>query len=107
MGFDSGMDKVVHAGAYLGLGVALAWGRFWTASRVPTLVLVLAGIGYGVIVEWYQVLVPGREADFLDGVANAVGVFAGYYVFSMIVPGSRKRDRASEQETTSSSMAQT
>jgi VanZ family protein len=107
VGLATGMDKVVHAGAYLVLGLALAWGRFWTASKVPVSTLVLAGVIYGVLVESYQVLVPGREAEVMDGFANALGVLVGYFAFRKIVPGPWKRDRASEQGTTTSSMAET
>ena len=107
VGLATGTDKVVHAGAYLVLGLALAWGKFWTASKVPVSTLVLAGVISGVIVESYQVLVPGREAEVMDGFANALGVLVGYFIFSKIVPGLRKRDRASEQGTTTSSIAKT
>ncbi len=107
VGLASGMDKVVHAGAYLMLGLALAWGRMWTSSNVPVATLVLAGVIYGVVVESYQVFVSGREAELMDGLANALGVLVGYVVFSSIVPGLRKRDQASEQGTNESSMAQT
>lgn len=107
VGLASGMDKLVHAGAYLMLGLALAWGRMWTSSNVPVSTLVLAGVIYGVVVESYQVFVSGREAELMDGLANALGVLVGYIVFSSIVPGLRKRDQASEQGTNESSMAQT
>ena len=89
------------------LGLALAWGRMWTSSNVPVATLVLAGVIYGVVVESYQVFVSGREAELMDGLANALGVLVGYVVFSSIVPGLRKRDQASEQGTNESSMAQT
>ena len=107
VGLATGTDKVVHVNAYIVLGLALAWGRFWTASKVPVSTLVLTGVIYGVIVESYQVLVPGREAEVMDGFANALGVLVGYFVFRKIVPGLWKRDRASERGTTSSSLAKT
>ena len=78
----SGADKLAHGGAYVILGLSLAWGRMRTASEVPVVLLMLGGVGYGALNEWYQMFVPGREVDFLDGLANAVGVLAGYGLFT-------------------------
>jgi VanZ family protein len=107
VGLDSGIDKLVHGGAYLVLGLSLAWGRARTTSGVPVAVLILAGVGYGVLVEWYQTLVPSREAEFMDGLANALGVVVGYVLFTRFVPYSRRGEKAPDQGTRASSTVQT
>lgn len=69
--FPSGADKVVHAGAYLVLGglLTLAFGR-------PRLAFLLALL-YGASDEIHQLYVPGRHADLLDLLADAVGAAVG------------------------------
>ncbi len=75
-----GVDKVIHAGVYALLCGLLLW-----AAR-PT--SVIAAFGWAVLValygasdEWHQSFVPGREADPLDLVADAMGalLLAGLY----------------------------
>ncbi len=104
---DSGIDKLVHGGAYLVLGLTLAWGRDRTASGVSVAVLMVMGVVYGALVEWYQTFVPGREAELMDGLANALGVLAGYLLFTRFVPSSRQSDRAPDEGTTASSTVRT
>ncbi len=104
---DSGLDKVVHGGVYMILGLSLAWGRTRTASGVSVAVLIVMGVVYGALVEWYQTFVPGREAELMDGLANAIGVLVGYVLFTRFMPYSREGDRAPDQGTRASSTAQT
>ena len=107
MDLDYGIDKLVHGGAYMILGQSLAWGRLWTASALPVAVLILMGVGYGAAVESYQLLVPSREADVMDGLANALGVLVGYLLFTKFVPYSRRSDAAHDEGTTTSSTVRT
>ncbi len=97
-------DKLAHGGAYLILGLSLAWGRARTGSGVPLVALILAGVAYGVLVESYQTLVPGREAELMDGLANAAGVLAGCLLFTKFVPYTRRSDGAIDEETRASSV---
>ena len=98
----SGTDKLVHGGAYLILGLSLAWGRVRTTSEVPVVLLVPAGAGYGVLNEGYQVFVPGREAELLDALANTLGVLAGHGLFTRFLPHSRSSGGTPDQGTTAS-----
>ena len=100
---DSGVDKLAHGGAYLVLGLSLAWGRDRTASGVPVVLLILMGVAYGGLNEWYQTLVPGREVDLLDGLANAVGVLMGYGLFTRFVSDSRRTGGAGDEGMRTSS----
>jgi hypothetical protein len=68
-------DKVQHFGAYL----ILAFVPAWSASRinrttavVPALLVIQGGF-----LELAQLLVPGRDSDVLDFLANTFGVFVG------------------------------
>jgi VanZ family protein len=72
-------DKLLHLGAFLGLGVLLA-GAAALRSR-PTWPLYgglfLLALVYGALDEATQRLVPGRTAEVNDWLADAVGVALG------------------------------
>lgn len=76
------MDKVLHAGLFLGgsllfsIALALTWTR---VSRILLFVVSLIFLaGFGVINEWQQVDVRGRSGgDVWDASANVTGVFMG------------------------------
>jgi len=76
----AGSDKVVHAGLYAVLGMALGFGRARSAAPPPHLVLILVGALYGATDEFHQVFVRGRSPDWADWVADIVGVVSGYLV---------------------------
>ncbi|HEX7115099.1 MAG TPA: VanZ family protein [Steroidobacter sp.] len=67
-------DKVEHMAAY---GVLALWfAGIYPRSRYP----VIAGglLAMGVAIEWLQgAMHVGREADFLDVIANCVGIACG------------------------------
>ena len=83
------LDKVVHTLVNAGLfffwilcGLAFSKGK-----KRKVLVLIIAGlcILYGIIIEVLQeTLVPLRQADIWDVVANAVGIILGIIVFYKI-----------------------
>jgi VanZ family protein len=73
-------DKLLHAAAYgvmAGLAAwALANGRLREVSgRVALLAWAIAA-AYGSSDEWHQFFVPGRQSDWRDLVADAVGAAA-------------------------------
>jgi VanZ family protein len=69
-------DKVGHFIGYgiLSLNTFLVFGF---RSRWRTTFIVLFLIGWGVLMEWLQGFVPGREVSGLDIVANSIGVAIG------------------------------
>ena len=69
--FPAGTDKVVHGGVFFVLSalLALATGRPLLAALLATL--------YGASDELHQLLVPGRQADLLDLLADGVGSALG------------------------------
>ena len=72
-------DKLLHLGAFLGLGVLLAAAA--AVRRRPTWRLYgglfLLALAYGALDEITQRLVPGRTAEVNDWFADAAGVALG------------------------------
>jgi VanZ family protein len=87
-------DKVLHAMEYGGLGflVAFALGDVKRAWLWAT----LFGLGFGVLDEFHQSFVPGRQGnDPGDMTADLVGSFLGALSFTILVPLIfRRRQRA-------------
>ena len=82
-------DKVMHAGAYFGLG--LLWIFFVTFNFrenffVRGIVLVvIAAIAFGILIEVLQdSLTSYRQMDFYDVIANSVGVVSAGILASLI-----------------------
>jgi len=76
-----GWDKLQHLLAYGALGLAVGlWASpvFWERRPALTLLWVtLAGSVYGVIDEFHQYFVPGRDCNVWDWIADTLGVFLG------------------------------
>jgi len=89
-------DKLGHMALYAVLGAALAWGRQASSSRLPHFVFLLIGVLYGVIDEWHQSFVPGRESSAADVVADALGLAIGYGGY-LAIAARRKRRAANER----------
>jgi VanZ family protein len=71
-------DKINHFLAYAIL--SLNFGFISTKIRsyfvgIPIL------IAYGLLIEFFQCLVPGRDPSFYDALANSAGVFSGFFIF--------------------------
>jgi VanZ family protein len=66
-------DKLLHAAAYLVLGLIPALHEKWSSALLQG----GAAIGVGVLMECGQLLSPGRSCDPRDMVADAVGVLVG------------------------------
>jgi VanZ family protein len=71
-------DKINHFLAYAIL--SLNFGFISTKIRsyfvgIPIL------IAYGLLIEFFQGLVPGRDPSFYDALANSAGVFSGFFIF--------------------------
>lgn len=88
-----GLDKVAHFCAYLVLGFLLAY----AAEQLRLSWAVALGLGalYGVLDELHQSIVPGRQADIADWVADLLGTLVGVLLFIII---GRGRWRASRRD---------
>lgn len=74
-------DKVAHAVVYLGLVVSfLPWGCGRSRVRDWLPFAVGAALGFAVADEAHQYLVPGREPDWGDLLADGLGVFLGAWL---------------------------
>jgi VanZ family protein len=71
-------DKFGHLALYGVLGVALAWGRNRAPGVIPHVLLLALGALYGISDEFHQMYVPGRQPDFVDWIADVVGLSIGY-----------------------------
>lgn len=81
-------DKVVHLGLYAVLGLTLAWAGRESGWNRPFLLLAL-GFGYGVLDEWHQSFVPGRDPSFGDLLADGVGVALGVLLGGLLLARTR------------------
>ena len=73
-------DKLNHFLAYAIL--SLNFGFLSTKIRsyfigIPFL------IAYGLLIEFFQGFVPGRDPSFYDALANSAGVFSGFFIFRL------------------------
>ena len=86
-----GLDKLVHLVLYGVLGaLAARAARTPSRARLPLLAALGAVILFAAADEWHQALVPGRSADPLDWVADAVGALAGT---ALVVRGLLRSER--------------
>ena len=69
-----GFDKVVHVGLFM------TWTVLWLlVYPTKSVHVILAGIAYGIGIEFYQQIMPlDRSFDWLDIAADSVGVFLGF-----------------------------
>ncbi len=74
-------DKVAHAGEFTGLGLFLMVAFRGSMPRAHirhiAMLVLIVGLSIGVLDELYQHLIPGRAVEFLDWVADTVGVVVG------------------------------
>ncbi|WP_171046295.1 VanZ family protein [Lentibacillus cibarius] len=83
-----GLDKQVHffsytaLSAFLGIMVMLLSDRKSVKKRLSYLWMVLVTIGTAE--EYRQYMVPGRSAEFLDAIANMLGISIGLAIPMLI-----------------------
>ncbi len=71
---DLGWDKLNHACAFAALAAA---GRFSAASSRVRAGVLLGLLAYGGLIELAQTQVPGRDGEWADLLADAVGLALG------------------------------
>lgn len=82
-------DKVAHTIVFAILSLLAIVGstkhKIAHSLRTNTIFYALGScISYGIMLELIQALIPDREFDLLDIVANISGVFVGAFVFYII-----------------------
>ncbi len=82
-------DKVVHFFVYSVLTLLMIIGftkqyTYASLRRYAVATALIVGISYGIIIEFVQLSVPGRDLELMDMVANSIGCFLGYGIFYVI-----------------------
>jgi len=76
-----GADKFAHFSEFLVLGILLTRAMLGQSLKISlswTIVLsIIIAIFYAAIDEWRQVLIPGRQVDIFDFLADAAGIVLG------------------------------
>lgn len=54
---------------------------YQSLKQYPVLIAIIIGIVYGILIEIVQGWIPGRQFDYFDMVANAIGCFTGSGIF--------------------------
>ncbi|WP_343630233.1 VanZ family protein [Roseateles sp.] len=72
---DLGWDKANHFAAFASLTVVAL--QSLRAGRRRVWIVLLAMLGYGILIEIVQAQIPGRDADVRDVAADMVGAFIG------------------------------
>lgn len=80
-------DKILHFGTYLALFLVTIYvfkraRSFWLFSRATYLALFYCFM-MGMVTEWAQFFVPSRSTEFGDWIANVLGMYSGWLVYSL------------------------
>jgi VanZ family protein len=78
-------DKIVHLVLFLvfavlfyaSLGNEIFSGKY---RYFPLMITLLTSVGYGVLIEFFQRFVPGRDPDIYDVFADSTGAFLGIVI---------------------------
>ena len=70
-----GWDKANHAAAFAALTLSGCFG--FPGSRRVVLAVLIALLAFGGLIEILQAYVPGRDSDWADLLADAVGILGG------------------------------
>jgi VanZ family protein len=85
----TGWDKSNHALAFASLAFASAWAVWPRVRRWPLLFVVV--LAYGGAIEIAQSYLPPREGDWLDLLADAVGISLGLLLAWPVAVGAAGR----------------
>jgi len=87
-------DKIIHVAEFAVLGFFLTYGyvkSFKFSWLLKAILVFLTGLGLGLLDEFHQSFVPGRNRDLWDAVTDAVGIAVGILVFRLIFKKVRRR----------------
>lgn len=95
------LDKLIHLILYAVLGFALLWAlRVTVFKNHPQIVMIstMLAIFYGAAIEFFQSFFPGRSAEAMDLLADAIGSFLGAYIAALVAEKIRGKRRTEETE---------
>ena len=89
-------DKFYHFMEYAIFGLLLCRSAdAWPGISIPaSLIALLAGILYAASDEWHQTLVPGREGDLADFMADTAGLAVAVTIWSLLRKRNDKKTKA-------------
>ncbi|MEN2284392.1 VanZ family protein [Algoriphagus sp. SE2] len=73
-------DKVAHFLMFFGLSVNACFKFKNPVKLVEAMIWIIL---FALLTEFIQKFVPGRDMDIYDGIADTVGVIAGYYFYKV------------------------
>ena len=80
------IQKLLHLAAYGCIAFLWSWTLSFMESRPTRLGLALVlTIGLGIVLEWYQTLVPGRFGTITDALLNTIGAAIGLVAAVLIL----------------------
>lgn len=79
---DTGWDKLNHLLAFASLAVAACFSA--RASRIHALRSALALLAYGALIEILQTLMPPRQGEWADLLADAIGIALGLLAAALL-----------------------
>ena len=83
------LDKLVHLSIYGALSFLLVVGlkkqyRWPRIKFKAGYYAIGVSILYGILMEFMQLFIPDRGADYKDMIANTLGSILGYFIFTLI-----------------------
>ncbi|WP_262964962.1 VanZ family protein [Methylobacter psychrophilus] len=88
MGQIQHLDKLAHFLAFSGLGLLVCALAFTLnpVSAIPLLSIPLLAVGlFGIIEESFQMLIPGRQFDLLDLLADICGALFAITIANLVI----------------------
>jgi len=80
------LQKLMHVAVYATLALLFMWALETVDSQMSRIVLTLGlTVSLGVVLEWYQTMVPGRFGTIVDVLLNALGAVTGLLVALLIL----------------------
>ncbi len=72
------LQKIMHIAVYAMLALLFMWSLETIDSRITRIVLTLVlTFSLGIVLEWYQTMVPGRFGTLVDVLLNIFGAILG------------------------------
>ncbi|MCK5465825.1 MAG: VanZ family protein [Bacteroidales bacterium] len=95
--FEIRMDYLLHFLAYFGLGsLYVIWrgNRHFQIRSAELAILTATAISFSILLEYIQLLIPGRAFNVVDMVYNVIGVICGVGItyFYIVRHFLKKRD---------------
>ena len=73
-------DKLIHFIVYFVLAVT----TFYASKNTNQIILIFIIISIGIVAEFAQYIIGLRNFEYMDIIANSLGVFGGYIFFSLM-----------------------